>query len=163
METLSNDINTINKLNINLNITISNDEPPFKHNNYICYGLLLSNDGINNSKFKYYYSNNTGTPYDNNSNDITNKIIMDVLNKKTQYIRGFYTNYEIFTDIYKMFNNGWKITNVPYIINDNDNANDNANANDNVNANINSNDNDTNANDNAICQYNELVKTNIIN
>jgi hypothetical protein len=129
---ITDNINTINKLNINLTITISNDEPPFKHNNYICYGLLLSNDGINNSKFKYYYSNNTGTPYDNNvnDNDITNKIIMDVLNKKTQYIRGFYSNYEIFTDIYKMFNNGWKIINVPYIINDNVNDNDNDNVND---------------------------------
>ena len=79
---------------------------------------------------------------------------MDVLNKKTQYIRGFYTNYEIFTDIYKMFNNGWKITNVPYIINDNGNDNDNDNDNGNGNGNGNDNDNDNgndNDNDNDSC------------
>lgn len=122
---INNNINIINHLNINLEITISSDEPPYKYNNYICYGLLLSNDGIDNSKFKYYYSNNTGTPYDNNSNTITSKIIMDVLNKKTQYIRGFYTNYEIFTDIYRMINKGWIITNLPYIINDNNDINTN--------------------------------------
>jgi hypothetical protein len=120
----------INDLNIKFEITISTDEPPFKNNNYICYGLLLtSNDEDNDDYFKYYYSNNTGTPYDNNKS-ITNKIIIDVINKHTQYIRGFYSNYEIFTDIYKMINNGWKITNLPYIININGISNGNNDGND---------------------------------
>jgi hypothetical protein len=114
---ITSNASIINHLNIKLEITISNDEPPFKHNNYICYGLLLSNDLENNNNFKYYYSNNTGTPYDNNASTITAKIISDVINKRTQYIRGFYSNYEIFSDIYKMINDGWKITNLPYIVN----------------------------------------------
>ena len=113
----------INHLDIKLEITISSDEPPFKNNNYICYGLLLTYDYENDNIFKYYYSNNTGTPYDNNASTITNKIIIDVINKRTQFIRGFYTNYEIFTDIYKMINNGWIITNLPYIVNINSNGN----------------------------------------
>ena len=109
----------IKRLNISIEITISNDEPPFKNNNYICHGLLLANDYENDNEYKYYYSNNTGTPYDNNITDsTTTKIINDVINKRTQYIRGFYSNYEIFTDIYRMINNGWKITNLPYIINE---------------------------------------------
>jgi|694.fasta_scaffold40160_8 hypothetical protein len=114
---ITSNASIINHLNIKLEITISSDEPPFKHNNYICYGLLLSNDFENDNNFKYYYSNNTGTPYDNNSSTITSKIITDVINKRTQYIRGFYSNYEIFSDIYKMINDGWKITNLPYIVN----------------------------------------------
>lgn len=117
---ITSNITIINNLNIKFEITISTDEPPFKHNNYICYGLLLTNDYENDNDFKYYYSNNTGTPYDNNSN-ITDKIINDVINKRTQYIRGFYTNYEIFSDIYRMINNGWEITNLPYVININNN------------------------------------------
>ena len=123
----------INNLNIKFEITISSDEPPFKNNNYICYGLLLANDYNNGNEFKYYYSNNTGTPYDNITYDITAKILIDIINKRTQYIRGFYSNYEIFNDIYKMINNGWIITNLPYIIN--------ANANGNVNGNVNGNGN----------------------
>ncbi len=115
---ITDNINIINNLNIKLDITISNDKPPFKNNNYICYGLLLSNDKEHENEFKYYYSDNTGTPLDNNANNITNKIIIDIINKRTQYIRGFYSNYDIFTDIYKMINKGWKITNMPYIIND---------------------------------------------
>jgi len=151
---ISNNTKIINNLNIKLEITISSDEPPFKNNNYICYGLLLTNDYENDNEFKYYYSNNTGTPYDNNSLNITSKIITDVINKRTQYIRGFYSNYEIFTDIYKMINNGWIITNLPYIVNINvnvnDNENDNRNGNDNVNDNDNENDNgNDNENDNG--------------
>jgi hypothetical protein len=122
---ISNNAKIINNLNIKFEITISKDEPPFKNNNYICYGLLLTNDYENDNDFKYYYSNNTGTPYDNNSLDITNKIITDVINKRTQFIRGFYTNYEIFTDIYKMINTGWVITNLPYIVNINVNDDNN--------------------------------------
>jgi hypothetical protein len=141
---ISNNTKIINNLNIKLEITISSDEPPFKNNNYICYGLLLTNDYENDNEFKYYYSNNTGTPYDNNSLNITSKIITDVINKRTQYIRGFYSNYEIFTDIYKMINNGWIITNLPYIVNVNVNVNVNGNdnGNDNRNGNDNGNDND---------------------
>ena len=121
---ITSNITIIHNLNIKFEITISSDEPPFKHNNYICFGLLLTNDYENDNDFKYYYSNNTGTPYDNNSN-ITDKIINDVINKRTQYIRGFYTNYEIFSDIYRMINNGWEITNLPYVINNiNNNEND---------------------------------------
>ena len=92
-------------------ITLSNDdEPPFKNNNYICYGLLLDKKGV-------YYSNNTGTPYDYIIDDNLNKkIIDDVINKTTQYIRGFHKNNEIFNDIYMMINNGWNITNLPYEI-----------------------------------------------
>jgi hypothetical protein len=126
---ISNNTKIINNLNIKLEITISSDEPPFKNNNYICYGLLLTNDYENDNEFKYYYSNNTGTPYDNNSLNITSKIITDVINKRTQYIRGFYSNYEIFTDIYKMINNGWIITNLPYIVNIDVNVNGNENDN----------------------------------
>ena len=121
---ITSNITIIHNLNIKFEITISTDEPPFKHNNYICYGLLLTNDYENDNDFKYYYSNNTGTPYDNNSN-ITDKIINDVINKRTQYIRGFYTNYEIFSDIYRMINNGWEITNLPYVINNINNNNEN--------------------------------------
>jgi hypothetical protein len=132
---ISNNTKIINNLNIKLEITISSDEPPFKNNNYICYGLLLTNDYENDNEFKYYYSNNTGTPYDNNSLNITSKIITDVINKRTQYIRGFYSNYEIFTDIYKMINNGWIITNLPYIVNVNINDNRNGYENDNENDN----------------------------
>lgn len=124
---ITSNSNIINNLNIKLEITISSDEPPFKNNNYICYGLLLANDYENNNIFKYYYSNNTGTPYDNNASTITNKIIIDVINKRTQYIRGFYSNYEIFTDIYNMINNGWNITNLPYVINNNINGYNNYN------------------------------------
>jgi hypothetical protein len=114
---ITNNINNINNLKITLEITISNDEPPFKNNNYICYGLLLSKDDENDKKLKYYYSKNTGTPYDNMDNSIiTQKIITDIKNKTTQYIRGFHTNYEIFHDIYKMIGFGWNINNLPYII-----------------------------------------------
>jgi hypothetical protein len=112
---ITNNENIINKLKISFEITISNDEPPFKHNNYICHGLLLSCDENKNNK--YYYSKNTGTPYDYMDNSaITRKIISDIKNKTTQYIRGFHTNHEIFMDIYKMIGYGWKITNIPYII-----------------------------------------------
>ena len=112
---ITDNINNINKLKITFEITISNDEPPFKHNNYICHGLLLAKD--ENNKLKYYYSKNTGTPYDNMDNYlITKKIIIDIKNKTTQFIRGFNTNHEIFIDIYKMIGNGWKINNLPYII-----------------------------------------------
>jgi hypothetical protein len=119
---ITNNINIIDKLKIEFEITISNDEPPFKHNNYICYGLLLSKDENEitidgNKKIKYYYSKNTGTPYDNMDNSIiTKKIITDIKNKTTQYIRGFHNNHEIFIDIYKMIGNGWQINNLPYII-----------------------------------------------
>lgn len=110
---INENANIINELKISFDITISNDEPPFKSNNYICYGLLLTKD--ENNKPKYYYSRNTGTPYDYHDN-VGKKIINDILNKKTQYIRGFHTNYEIFTNIYKMINNGWIINNLPYKI-----------------------------------------------
>jgi hypothetical protein len=112
---ITNNINIIDKLKITFEITISNDEPPFKHNNYICHGLLLSSDENGNNK--YYYSKNTGTPYDYMDNSIiTRKIISDIKNKTTQYVRGFHSNYEIFMDIYKMIGYGWKINNLPYII-----------------------------------------------
>lgn len=112
---ISNSSNIIDKLKLSLEITISNDEPPYKNNHYICQGLLLFNY---NDKLIYRYSNNTGTPYDTISNIeiLSKKIIKDIVNKTTQYIRGFYSNYEIFSDIYKMINNGWKITNIPYTI-----------------------------------------------
>ena len=122
---IRNNINIINKLKITFEVTISNDEPPFKNNNYICYGLLLSKDDKDDSKLKYYYSKNTGTPYDNMDNTIiTRKIITDVKNKTTQYIRGFHSNHEIFHDIYKMIGFGWKINNLPYIIASNIGLND---------------------------------------
>ena len=122
---ITNNINNINTLKITLEITISNDEPPFKNNNYICYGLLLSKDDENDKKLKYYYSKNTGTPYDNMDNSIiTRKIITDIKNKTTQYIRGFHSNNEIFHDIYKMIGNGWNINNLPYHIYNNINNND---------------------------------------
>jgi hypothetical protein len=112
---ITNNINIIDKLKITFEITISNDEPPFKYNNYICHGLLLSSDENGNNK--YYYSKNTGTPYDYMDNSvITRKIISDIKNKTTQYIRGFHNNHEIFMDIYKMIGYGWKINNLPYII-----------------------------------------------
>lgn len=121
-------INIIDKLKLSIEITISNDQPPFKTNNYICYGLLLGKDEEN--RVKYYYSSNTGTPYDNiDNNIITRKIIKDILIKKTQYIRGFHSNYEIFTDIYKMIESGWIIDNLPYILKTNDKNNDNKNNN----------------------------------
>lgn len=113
---ISDNSNIINELKITLDITISKDEPPYKNNNYICQGLLLL---LINDKITYKYSNNTGTPYDtisNNNDNLSKKIIKDIINKTTQYIRGFYSNYEIFTDIYKMINNGWNITNLPYSI-----------------------------------------------
>jgi len=108
---VSNTKSIIDKLNIYLEITISNDEPPFKTNNYTCYGLLLS-------KQNYYYSSNTGTPYDliKDKSKLEIKIINDVINKKTQFLRGFYSNYEIFNDICRMQDNGWTITNLPYNI-----------------------------------------------
>ena len=112
---ITDNINIIEKLKITFEITISIDEPPFKHNNYICHGLLLGSDEYKRNK--YYYSKNTGTPYDFMDNSvITKKIIADIKNKTTQYIRGFHSNYEIFMDIYKMIGNGWKINNLPYII-----------------------------------------------
>lgn len=112
---ISNHSNIIDELKIIVEITISKDEPPYKNNHYICQGLLLSS--INN-QITYSYSNNTGTPFDTISNldVIAKKTIKEVINKTTQYIRGFYSNYEIFTDIYRMINNGWKITNLPYSI-----------------------------------------------
>jgi len=114
---ITDNSNNIEKLKITFEITISNDEPPFKNNNYICYGLLLAKDNDINKKIKYYYSSNTGTPYDNMDNYIVSKkIIEDIKNKTTQFIRGFHTNYEIFTDIYKMIGNGWRINNLPYMI-----------------------------------------------
>jgi hypothetical protein len=120
---ITNNINIIDKLKITFEITISNDEPPFKHNNYICNGLLLSSDENGNNK--YYYSKNTGTPYDYMDNSlITKKIISDIKNKTTQYIRGFHNNHEIFMDIYKMIGYGWKINNLPYIITTNIKPND---------------------------------------
>ena len=116
---INDNINIIDNLKITFEITISNDEPPFKTNNYICYGLLLAKDNDNNNnnnkKIKYYYSKNTGTPYDYmDTSIITKKIISDIKNKTTQYLRGFHTNHEIFIDIYKMIGNGWIINNLPY-------------------------------------------------
>jgi hypothetical protein len=113
---INNNTNIINSLNINIEITISNDEPPYKHNNYSCYGLLLSKI---NDKIEFHYSKNTGTLYDNIEN-ATNIIIKDIIQKKTNYIRGFISNYEIFNDIYKMIDNGWKIKNLPYNVYYND-------------------------------------------
>lgn len=112
---ISDNSNIINELKISLEITISNDEPPYKNNNYTCQGLLLL---LINDTITYTYSKNTGTPYDivQNNDLLSTKIIKEIINKTTQYIRGFYSNYEIFTDIYKMINNGWKITNLPYTL-----------------------------------------------
>jgi hypothetical protein len=106
---IDNNINFINMLNISYKITLSNEEaPPFKNNNYICYGLLMDKNNI-------YYSNNTGTPYDYIMSDtLDKKIINDIINKTTQFIRGFHSNTEIFNDIYRMMDEGWKITNLPY-------------------------------------------------
>jgi hypothetical protein len=114
---ITDNSNNIDNFKLTFDITISNDEPPFKNNNYICYGLLLAKDDANDKKLKYYYSKNTSTPYDHMDNYlITKKIITDIKNKTTQFIRGFHTNHEIFIDIYKMIGYGWKINNLPYII-----------------------------------------------
>jgi hypothetical protein len=117
---ITNNINTINDLNISIEITISNDEPPYCNNNYTCYGLLLSKiDNI----IMFYYSKNTGTSYDLQANP-TKSILKQIIQKNTNYIRGFNENYKIFDDIYKMIDNGWKINNLPYSIyskDDNDN------------------------------------------
>jgi hypothetical protein len=105
---IPNNINIINGLNISIEITISNDEPPYKNNTYSCYGLLLS-------KFGFHYSRNTGTIYDNyETSYITKMIVANILKKTTNYIRGFNSNYDIFNDIYNMINNGWIIENLPY-------------------------------------------------
>jgi hypothetical protein len=98
---IPNNINIINNLNISIEITISNDEPPYKNNTYSCYGLLLS-------KYGFHYSGNTGTIYDNENH------ISEILQRKTSYIRGCNTNYEIFEDIYNMIKEGWIIENLPY-------------------------------------------------
>ena len=112
---IENNMNKINELRMTYKISISNQEaPPFKNNNYICYGLLMEKNNI-------YYSNNTGTPYDYVMTDeLDKKIINDIINKRTQYIRGFHSNNEIFNDIFRMINDGWKITNLPYDIVPND-------------------------------------------
>lgn len=112
---IENNINTINELKISYKISLSNMEaPPFKNNNYICNGLLMDKNNI-------YYSNNTGTPYDYvTTDDLDKKIMDDIINKRTQYIRGFHSNNEIFNDIYRMIEEGWKITNLPYEIVPND-------------------------------------------
>ena len=89
------------KGNISIEITVSNDEPPYKNNTYSCYGLLLS-------KYGFHYSGNTGTIYDNENH------ISEILQRKTSYIRGCNTNYEIFKDIYNMIKEGWIIENLPY-------------------------------------------------
>lgn len=126
---ITNNINIINNLNISIEITISNDEPPYCNNNYTCYGLLLSK--IDNISM-FYYSKNTGTSYDLLTNP-TKSILKDIIKKKTNYIRGFNENYKIFDDIYKMIDNGWKIENLPYSVyfyNDNGNENENENEND---------------------------------
>lgn len=108
----------IEELNICIEITISKDEPPYKSNNYTCYGLLLD------SKNNYYYSKNTGTPYDNIDN-VEKKLIKEIINKETQYLRGFYSNYEILLDITRMIDDGWKITNLPYNYSKNNKYNEN--------------------------------------
>jgi hypothetical protein len=111
--------NLIDELNICVEITISKNEPPYKSNNYTCYGL------VSNRRYNYYYSNNTGTPYDNlNNNDVKKKIIKEVINKQTQYLRGFYSNYDIFLDINRMIGDGWTITNLPYCYSKDTNYND---------------------------------------
>jgi hypothetical protein len=109
---ITNNINTINDLNISIEITISNDEPPYSANNYTCYGLLLSKQ---NNTPMFYYSKNTGTSYDLMENP-TKSILKDIIQKRTSYIRGHNENYKIFTDIYKMIDNGWKINNLPYSV-----------------------------------------------
>lgn len=118
IEFYNRNLNLIEELNISIEITISKDEPPYKSNNYTCYGLLLDD------KDNYYYSKNTGTPYDY-IDDVENKIIKEIINKETQYLRGFYSNYDIFVDIIRMIDEGWKITNLPYNYYKNDNYNDN--------------------------------------
>jgi len=111
--------NLIDELNLCVEITISKNEPPYKSNNYTCYGL------VSNRRYNYYYSNNTGTPYDNlNNNDVKKKIIKEVINKQTQYLRGFYSNYDIFLDINRMIGDGWTITNLPYCYSKDTNYND---------------------------------------
>lgn len=116
---IPNNINIINNLNISIEITISNDEPPYKNNTYSCYGLLLS-------KFGFHYSRNTGTIYDDyNTSDVAKKIVTEILKRKTNYIRGFNSNYDIFNDIYNMIKEGWIIENLPYKLyydNDEDNC-----------------------------------------
>jgi hypothetical protein len=121
---IPNNINIINGLNISIEITISNDEPPYKNNNYSCYGLLLS-------KYGFHYSRNTGTIYDNyETSYITKMIVANILKKTTNYIRGFNLNYDIFNDIYNMIKDNWIIENLPYKLyydnnDDNDDNNDN--------------------------------------
>jgi len=117
---INDNSNLIDELNISIEITISKDEPPYKSNNYTCYGLLLD------SKDNYYYSKNTGTPYDNIDSDlIKEKIIKQIINKETQYLRGFFTNYDILVDINRMLDNNWIITNMPYNYFKNHSYNDN--------------------------------------
>lgn len=118
IEFFNRNYNLIEELNISIEITISKDEPPYKCNNYTCYGLLL--DGKEN----YYYSKNTGTPYDNIDN-VEKKIIKEIIDKQTQYIRGFFSNYDILLDINRMIDNKWKITNLPYNYFKNNRYNDN--------------------------------------
>jgi hypothetical protein len=159
---INNNSNIINELKISFDITISNDEPPFKTNNYICYGLLLAKNELNETK--YYYSRNTGTPYDYIDN-IEIKIISDITNKTTQFIRGFHSNYEIYTNIYHMIDNGWKITNLPYklssySINNNHNNDNNDNNYDNNNDNNNDNDDNNNDDDNCPICLNRLKENN---
>lgn len=113
IEFFNKNLKLIDEFDINIEITISKDEPPYKSNNYICYGLLLINKNV------YKYSNNTGTPYDNikdnkNNEELKNKIIKKIIKKETQYIRGFFSNYDIFIDINRMIYDGWFITNMPY-------------------------------------------------
>ena len=115
---INKNLNLIEELNISIEITISTNEPPYKSNNYTCYGLLLD------SKDNYYYSKNTGTPYDN-INNVETKIIEEIINKETQYLRGFYSNYEILLDINRMIDKEWKITNLPYNYSKNDKYNEN--------------------------------------
>lgn len=115
---LNKNLHLIEELNISIEITISKDEPPYKSNNYTCYGLLLD------SKNNYYYSKNTGTPYDNIDN-VEKKIIKEIINKETQYLRGFYSNYEILLDITRMIDDAWKITNLPYNYSKNNKYNEN--------------------------------------
>jgi len=111
----NNDIN-----NQEFESLVSTFEPPFNHLDFLCNIFIIERI---NGRDIIRISNNTGTPIDTMpftmKNQFTTKIINDMLEHKTQFVRHIEGNYNVeYINIYrilKMIDRQfyWNITNIP--------------------------------------------------
>lgn len=88
--------------------------PPFKELLFLCDGFIMLKE---NNKIKINYSRYTGTPYDYLSDKkfkiVEENIFKDLYRKQTLICNVNECNIDT---IYKIINNGWKISNLPYSV-----------------------------------------------